>query len=181
MEVNRIFSLGVWISTSINKPFMSSASGHMKPPIQLLDLPTEILFKILCLLPASSLLTTTRVSKLFYETYHSSSFLQYIVALHTTHQKDFDDCTLPPSEKLQLLRERDARWKSAKWKRRQSVLCDEGNRGTLYDLLGGVLAIVSMHHDIAFSNIDIADQLASFFCHSGGRQAMPDASLLQDA
>lgn len=115
----------------------------MPSQVQLLDLPSEIILKILLLLPPSSILTITRVSKLLLDLYRSSSNLQYRVALDHTLQVDVDDCNLPTSEKLNLLTQRDQRWRSLKWNRRQAVTCDKGNSGSLYDLLGGVLAVVS--------------------------------------
>lgn len=116
----------------------------MRPPTQLLDLPDEVLLQILSYLPSSSILKTLRVSKRFHATYHASSLLQYIVALHTTYQEDVEECILPPSEKLKLLRERDERWRSLKWKKQQTVSCGEAIPH-MSSLSGEIYTVVSTH------------------------------------
>ena len=106
-------------------------------------LPSEILIRILLLLPLKDLLAVSSSCTLFRSLYTDSAVLQYSFLLQLTHMRDASPTSVSALERYEALKSRDQRWRSLTWKRRQTVEAQNGDRGTLYDLLGGVLALVS--------------------------------------
>lgn len=88
----------------------------------LASLPTEILIKILLLLPTpGALLAATRSCKALYNLFHSHA-VQYSFQLQTAHMQDWTvlDAAVvpaPASERLAILSERQQRWRTMQWKR----------------------------------------------------------------
>ncbi|KAL7415839.1 hypothetical protein BDY24DRAFT_247621 [Mrakia frigida] len=115
----------------------SSHSSNM--PLLLTSLPSELLTKILLLLPLKSLLSISSTCTLFRSLFLDSAVLQYSFLLQFTHMKDADPTAMSALERYNELKERDQRWRSMTWKKRQAVVSSD--QGTLYDLLGGVLAL----------------------------------------
>lgn len=110
----------------------------------LASLPSEVLLRILLLLPAPALVAISKTSTFFHTLFTQSSLLQYTHALQEEHLLDnLSNQLVSSADKLKFLRERSAAWRSHKWAKRQAFVVEGGDSGTLYDFLGGVLGIVS--------------------------------------
>lgn len=121
----------------------TSSFSSTNMALQLTSLPSELLTKILLLLPFRDLLRVSSSSSLFRSLFLDSAVLQYSALLQFTHMKDASPSAMSALERYNELKERDNRWRSMTPKKRQTVVAEKGDSGTLYDLLGGVLALVS--------------------------------------
>lgn len=86
------------------------------------DLPSEILIKVLLLLPSPSALLAAAASCRTLHDLFSTATVQYAFQLMTSHMQDWTvlDAEIPPApvaERLAILSERQRRWRSLRWKR----------------------------------------------------------------
>jgi hypothetical protein len=82
----------------------------MGPSIQLLDLPAELIIKILSLLHVADLLSCGVTNRFLQELLATSAFLQYHIACHKYGVEDNPKCALVPAARLEELHFRERAW-----------------------------------------------------------------------
>jgi F-box domain len=104
----------------------------------LLTLPTELLIHTLTFLPLPDLLSCKRVNRFIHSVVAQSVLLQYVIEAKAAGVEDNPRSTLTVSDRLALLRRREAAW--AKFKINFHIRMPPlGQRPSgIYDLTGGV-------------------------------------------
>lgn len=105
-------------------------------PLQLLDLPFELLVKILIFLPPSFLPACQRVNRLFRATISESVICQYGIALDAGGYEDNPKSNLSVTERLDKLRRREEAWSILVPDFKDSIPLNHNASG-IYDLTGG--------------------------------------------
>lgn len=117
----------------------------MSPSIQLLDLPTELIIKILSLLHVADLLSCGVTNQFLQELVETSAFLQYHIACHKYGVEDNPQCALVPAARLEELYSRERAWSRLEF---HAITLDMEPRSSTggfgYNLKRGVLALSNM-------------------------------------
>ncbi|KAK7039219.1 hypothetical protein VNI00_010124 [Paramarasmius palmivorus] len=104
--------------------------------LTLLDLPLELLIHILSYSPLQDLLSIQVTNRFLQHAIATSSQLQYLMALDIAGMEDNPKCSLPASDRLKVLEEREKAWKLFKPTFMQRVEIDK-SQIILYELAGG--------------------------------------------
>jgi hypothetical protein len=112
---------------------------------KLLDLPQELLIKILCFLNLQGLISCKLTNHFLHTTIQTSVNIQYRMNLQIHGLTDNPSCSLSTAERLHLLKAREEAWStlSAKFKSNISVL---HQTSSIYELTGGLLVFGEALH-----------------------------------
>ncbi|KAI0094795.1 hypothetical protein BDY19DRAFT_988597 [Irpex rosettiformis] len=120
---------------------------------QLLQLPSELLMKIIGLLDWKTLLICRKVCLAFRDYISSSLECQYAIELAIAGLEDGPDSTMILAERLQRLREHQAAWRSLRWRTSRTI---DMLRGGVWELYGGVLAQARGRGTLVFEQLPSA-------------------------
>ncbi|KAJ3875709.1 hypothetical protein F5051DRAFT_413564 [Lentinula edodes] len=100
-------------------------------------LPTELIVRVLAELDALSLTTCKSVCKMFHDIITETARLIYDIELVVAEREDGLSCSLSAMEKLELLRNQQARWDKLEWSSQTRYPMKDAG---LWELFGNVLA-----------------------------------------
>ncbi|KAI0695131.1 hypothetical protein BC835DRAFT_1273744 [Cytidiella melzeri] len=119
----------------------------------LLQLPTELVMKIIGLLDWRSLLACSEVCVVLRDAITSSRECQYAIELPIAGMEDGPPSNMVLTERLQRLRDHQAAWRSLQWRTDKTIDMLDGG---VWELYGGVLAHARGRDTLVFNQLPSA-------------------------
>jgi len=117
-----------------------AAPAPDSPPSPLLDLPTELIVRILACLPCPALLSCRLASRSFRALIDADTSLQYIIELHAAGAVDNPASRHVLVDRLRILKERERAWHRLEFSRIAHIQVPH-NPSSIYDLTGGTFLL----------------------------------------